>query len=660
MKTFPFRVANEPVHIYVIETDDDLREALEYIDNSTPYTLSIDTETTGLDIFSPTFRIRTLQVGDGNAAYVLPLRSVRDARAREMLERSIRRGVSLHNASFDLVALDVTGLMSLAESEEHYHDTKILAHLIDPRGKMDGGVGFGLKELSAKYVDRDAPDTQKDLKEEFRKIGATLATGWQMIDINNPTYLLYAGLDVILTSRLHARLRDMVNAEGYGKLARFEHEVARVTNRMKKRGFRIDADFTETLIDRLKVQEQQGKLRARQLGLENMNSTKQVSAAFQALGWQPIEFTRTGNPKVDKSVLETIAEDGLVFEPKQRFEDVNGRYELAWQEEQPSEFQANSKSAQELAQHILSSKSAAKWNVAYAQAMYDARDSHDHVHPDINALQARTGRMSISNPPLQQLPSRGDNAWVIRRQVIADEGYVIGSADYDQIEFRVLAGLADIAQMKYAIANDIDLHDYTAQLVYGDGFTKHQRSIGKGVGFGKVFGGGARTLSRQTGAPIDAVREAIAAYDNAYPELPRFAKSLQREQRQRGGYIVNYHGRYLPLDVGREYAAVNYSVQSIARDILAQALIDLATAGLDDYLLLPVHDEVLWQAPREDAHDVAREVGRVMSGVFIDVPITASGEVYGKSWAQGYVYTDAHGVVRSKGTKNPIKGWIEP
>lgn len=630
MITYKYKVDDEPVEVRVIETSEDFQEAERFIISSGEYTLAFDTETTGLKLFSDTFKIRTVQIGNGDVAYVLRLESVRDRRARRLLNLMSERGFIGHNMPFDLLASDALGLLPLNVSQDRYHDTKILSHLVDPRGKMDGGVGHSLKDLSARYVDPSAPDTQNDLKDEFRKIGATLQTGWALIDINNPTYLLYAGLDVILTARLHKRLRSMVNAEGYGRLARFEHEVQRVTTRMKRRGFTLDVEYSHTLVARLLEEEQKGKETARALGLENMNSTKQVADTLRSMGWEPEELTKTGNAKVDKAVLTSLLESQGVTEQMRA-----------------------------LLGAIVSAKRAAKWNKAYAQAMLDARDTWDRVHPDINSLQARTSRMSIGNPPLQQLPSRGDDAWVIRRQVIAREGYVIGSADYDQVEFRVLAALANISQMKYAIANGIDLHDYTAQLVYGPEFTKHQRGIGKGVGFGKVFGGGAATLSRQTGAPIDQVREAIRAYDEAYFELPAFAKSLQREQRQRGGYIVNYHGRYLPLDVGREYAAVNYSVQSIARDLLAQAIVDLSTAGLDDYLLLPVHDEVMFEAPKEDAKDIAHEVGRIMSGEFIDVPISASGEVYGRSWAHGYVYTDASGVVRSKGTKNAIEGWVE-
>jgi len=629
MITLAGKVTEQRVEVRVIENDEDLDECIEWMKERQAYELCFDTETTGLDQFDPTFRIRSVQVGNATRAYVLVMRSVRDHRAVRILRLLRDLGFSAHNMPFDAVACHVTGLFEFSEWEEKYHDTRILSHLIDPRSKMDGGVGHALKELSTRHIDPNAADGQTALKEEFKKIGCTIATGWAKISTDNRVWLFYAGFDTILGARYHDHARGVVNREGYGRLARFEHEVQRVTTRMKIRGFRVDVEFTKLLMQRLQVRFDEGTLKVQALGVENMNSPKQVATNLLSRGWRPQETTKSGAPKTDKAVMEKL------------IEDVNTPVDVKI-----------------LLEAIIDAKRARKWRAAYAEAMLNARDFRDHVHPDINSLQARTARMSISNPPLQQLPSRGDDAWIIRRQVIADEGMVIGSADYDQVEFRVLAGLAGISQMKYAIANGIDLHDYTAQLVYGEEFTNAQRSMGKGIGFGKVFGGGAATLSRQTGAPIDQVKAAIKAYEEAYFELPAFAKSLQREQRQRGGFIINHHGRYLPLDTGREYAAVNYSVQSIARDILAQALIDLSAAGLDDHLLLPVHDEVLWQAKREDAVEVAHEVGRVMSGTFIDIPISATGEVYGKTWAEGYIKR-RNGKVYAKGTGNEIIDWVE-
>lgn len=630
MKLIPFRVAGDAVEVRVIEYDEDMEECVQWMQERSPYELSFDTETTGLNQFAPDFRIRSIQIGNPDRAYVLVMRSVRDRRALRLLNVLKDLGFSAHNFPFDAVACHVTGLMAFQEWEDKYHCTRLLSHLIDPRSKMDGGIGHALKELSARFVDPAAKDAQDALKEEFRKIGATINTGWALIPSDNPVWLLYAGLDVIYGSRYHAIVRNMVNTEGYGKLARFEHEVQRVTTRMKIRGFRVDVEYTRQLMKDLQERFERGTLTVQALGLANMNSPTQVADNLLSRGWRPKEFTKAGNPKTDKQVMTQL------------LEDVNTPMEV-----------------RTLLEAVMDAKKARKWRAAYAEAMLNARDHMDHVHPDINSLQARTSRMSISNPPLQQLPSRGDDAWIIRRQVIADEGMLIGSADYDQVEFRVLAALADISQMKYAVANGIDLHDYTAQLMWGDNFTKADRSLGKGIGFGKVFGGGADHLSRTTGAPLETVRNAIREYEKVYFELPAYSRKLNSEQRMRGGYIINHNGRYLPLDVHRGYAAVNYSVQSVARDLLAQALIDLSREGMEEYLLLPVHDEILFQAPREDVKDVAHHIGQTMSGMFIDVPISATGEVYGKTWAEGYVFRDSDGRVRSKGTKNLIEGWSD-
>lgn len=628
MLVLPYRVADEDVEVRVIENDDDLLDALAFIRAHGPYELSVDTETTGLEIFSPSFKVRTIQFGDGRVAYVYRMQSVRDQRAVRILTLLFQLGCNGHNMPFDLLAIDVTGLFPLSLMEDNYHDTRLLCHLIDPRAKMDGGVGFKLKEVTARLIDPHAPDTQNGLVEEFHKIGATLETGWALISTDNRVYLLYAGLDVIFTQRIHDKQRDVVNREGYGHLARFEHEVQRVTTRMKRRGFRVDVKYSEYLVRKLHAEWERGVSRVQALGLENMQSTKQVADVLLNRGWKPTEFTKTGAPKTDKTVMGKL------------IEDVNTPVDIA-----------------EMLEAIISTKQAKKWKTAYAEAMLNGRDHMDHVHPDINSLQARTGRMSISNPPLQQLPSRGDKAWIIRRQVIADEGMVIGSADYDQVEFRVLAGLAGISQMKYAINNDIDLHNYTAELLYGKDFTKFQRNLGKGVGLGKVFGGGADTLSRQTGAPLEDVKHAISEYERVYFELPAYARSLRSEQRMRGGYIINHNGRYLPLDRGREYAAVNYSVQSVARDLLAQALIDCAREGYDDYLLLGIHDEILFQAPIDIVQEVAYGIGQTMSGMFMDVPITATGEIYGTTWSSGYL-TFKDNKVYSKGTMNEIHDYM--
>jgi DNA polymerase-1 len=158
----------------------------------------------------------------------------------------------------------------------------------------------------------------------------------------------------------------------------------------------------------------------------------------------------------------------------------------------------------------------------------------------------------------------------------------------------------------------------------------------KGVGFGKVYGGGAATLSRQTGADIEDVKRAVREYDRVYPEVRKYGRMLQRKAEFGKREVVTVSGRHLPLDRDRLYSATNYVIQSTSRDILAQAIVDLFDAGLGDYLLLPIHDELIAQAPEADAEEIAQEITRIMTTDFRGVPLTATAEVTGRNWGAAY------------------------
>jgi DNA polymerase-1 len=286
-----------------------------------------------------------------------------------------------------------------------------------------------------------------------------------------------------------------------------------------------------------------------------------------------------------------------------------------------------------LAEAIIRSKRAGKWRSAYTQTFLDTMDAEGRVHSFINSMQARTGRMSITRPALQTLPS-GDA--MVRRALLADEGEVIVSTDFAAVELRVLAALGDVKRMKEAITKGEDLHSFTARLVFGEGFTAKHRKISKGIAFGKVYGGGAATISRQTGAPIEDVRRAMAAYDRVYPEVRRMSNAWQREAYETGMVHVSVTGRRLPLDRDRTYAVVNYGVQSAARDCLGQSLINLEEAGMLDALRLPIHDEVLASVPKAEAADYARTIQDCMTFDLYGVPIEAEAEIGGRSWGSLY------------------------
>jgi len=605
MQTFTHTVAGAECVIHFPERRADLAGFDAFLAQGDKV-LGLDSETSGLDIYSPGYQLRLIQIGNGREAWVLQADLFRDAIIRALRQP---RAFVVHNAAFDLQVIDRHLGVTIEELADRVFDTRIFAHLLDPRSEFEGGAGLSLKPLSAIYVDDTAPDTQAGLTAVFRSLGLTKETGWAGIPINEPTYVRYAGLDVILVTRLFYELAPLVKDLELSHLSKFEHHLQSLLAIMQRRGMRLDVDYIDRLRVDLSAEAVEFRGIAARYGVENVNSTAQVSEALAAMGEQLTETTASGATKVDKAVLLPLAD-----------------LDNGWS-------RIEARTPNPLADAVLRAKRAEKWQTAYVDQFLALKDADDRLHPMIGGLQARTARMSVSRPPLQQLPS-GD--WKIRRAVVADPGHMMIASDYDQIELRVLAALADVRGMKDAIDKGEDLHGYTAQLVYGDDFTKFHRKLMKGVGFGKVYGGGAATLSRQTGAPIDAVRAAVAEYDRVYPEIKRYAGRLQRRAEFGRKEVVTISGRHLPLDRDRLYAATNYVVQSTARDVLAQAIVDLFDAGLGDHLLLPVHDELLAQAPKRDADEVAREIGRVMTGDFYGVPLTSTGEVTGRSWGSAY------------------------
>jgi DNA polymerase-1 len=402
----------------------------------------------------------------------------------------------------------------------------------------------------------------------------------------------------------------LVTQAGFDNLRKFEYELSALLRQMQARGIKLDVEYTEKLRESLLVEQSDAMVTAARYGVANINSTSQVAEALEGMGESLRERTAGGKPKVDKAVLLPLAD-----------------LDRNWN-------RIGARTPNPLADAVLHGKRAGKWAETYAQAFLDLKDEDDRVHPWINGLQARTARMSVSRPPLQQLPA---NDSTIRRAFVADDRHTMLAVDYSQIEMRVLAAIANDETMINAIKTGVDLHDFTAERLFGENFTDKQRKVAKGVGFGKVYGGGVATLTRQTGADADSVKKAIAAYDDTFPGVKRLSNALIRSAEFGRKEVRTPSGRVLPLDRDRLYAATNYIVQSTARDVMAQAMLDMAKAGLDRFMLLPIHDEVLAQAPSRDAEDVLREMKKVMEErPFMGVPLVADGEIVGANWGEAY------------------------
>ncbi|WP_172384878.1 DNA polymerase [Streptomyces sp. MNP-20] len=610
MRTYRHALAGDQTTIHALESAEDVETARRWLKEVQPRSLALDTETTGLDTFSRSHRLRTVQYGTGDTAWVVP---VEQGPAFAELARTVVTAcpeLVIHNAAYDLLVQDRHGVAPLESVAPRVRDTKILAHLCDSRQDFEGGVGISLKPLSAWYVDPSAPDTQAGLTQVFRSYGLTKDTGWAHIPYADETYQRYAGLDVLLTYRLRPHLeRELKRHNIPDHLVEFEHRLMAICAGMERRGMLLDVPYTEGLVDRLEHDRAQSAEVAARYGVENVNSDRQVAAALQGMGERWEERTRGGALSVAKEVLLPMA-------------DLSDRWE-----------RLEVRTPNPLADAVLRARRAAKWRTTYAQAMLTSRDSQDRIHPKVNTLGARTARASVSDPPLQQLPSKG---WEIRRAIIAEPGRAYFSVDQSSVELVVLAALSQEPRMCQAIRDGRNLHDHTATLMFGDGFTRYQRGLAKVAGLGTSYGGGPATLAKQTGLAVDVMRDTLTRYARAYPGIKRWARGLQSHALRNGCEIRTASGRRLVLDRDKTYAAVAYICQSTARDTMGQALLDLHAKGLDQYLNLWVHDEVLGTAPEGDVAAIAQEVADVVRMDLFGVPIGTDAAVYGRTWAGGY------------------------
>lgn len=583
--------ANREAVIKVPEKQTDYAQFLTWLDSHPNDWLAVDTETTGLDIFSDEFKVRTIQVGIGLEAWVLHCEdwNVND------FGFLLNRDVVFHNAAYDVLALQAYFGLTLDWSR--ITDTKILAHLCDPRAKREGGVGHSLEELTAAYIDEDvATEVKASMTRMCRETGLKKAELFASIDDFNETYLLYAGMDVVLTYALRNILEPKVPAVSRD-LIKMEHQLAEVCCNMEANGFLLDVEYAQGLSDKLlEDQEVWEAIAFVEYGTESVNANRQVAADLIESGVKLTELTATGEYKLNKKILEPLVEQG-----------------------------------HPLAVAVTEAKRAKKWRTSWVDKFLDGADSKNRVHANINPLLARTARMSITGIPAQTLPS---SDWTIRRCFIADPGETIIACDYQSQELRVLAALSQDRNMVEAFRNGADLHQLTADA------SGVERRVGKTVNFAYVYGSGAGNIAETCNISVPKAREVIKGFESTYPGVKKLSERLQREAKRKG-YITTPTGRVLPVDKDRPYAALNYMIQSTSRDITATALLRLADAGLTKHLRLPVHDEVILSVPTERAEEICQTVADIMTVDFNGVHVASDHDVYGPSWGSGYVTEDS-------------------
>jgi DNA polymerase-1 len=430
--------------------------------------------------------------------------------------------------------------------------------------------------------------------------------------------LAYAGERADLARQLAVQLAPlMATAQVDGVYREMELPLIDVLVDVERAGVRIDAAALAEQSRRLEEELGRQTARIHELaGVEfNVNSPKQLGEVlFDKLNLPAVK--KTGKTRSASTAVEVLEELALTHE---------------------------------LPQLILEWRSVQKLKGTYIDALpLLVKPETGRVHTSFNQAIAATGRLSSSDPNLQNIPIRTPLGREIRRAFVAEPGHVLISADYSQIELRVLAHLAGEEVLIEAFRKGEDIHDQTAIKVFGADSTldAHElRRRAKIVNYALLYGKTAFTLAKDIGVTKEAAQAFIDAYFAGFPRVRGFIERTLDEARASGVVRTMFGRRRLVPDLnsrngqvraGAERAAVNMPIQGTAADILKRAMIDIhrALAARRDgsRMILTVHDELLFECPRASAEDVAATVqGRMEQAASLAVPLTVDVGI-GENW----------------------------
>jgi DNA polymerase-1 len=581
-------------HLELVECFDDVQKMMSWAGERRETPLAFDCETEGLDVGR--HRLRTIQLGDMHTGWCVPFDAWGGA-ALEILSK-YQGDLVGHNSGFDHRFIKKYGDVDLPWHK--IHDTLILAAL------DDSSRSRGLKPLSALLIDPSTAWGQQQLDEGMRYNG----WDWSTVPVNFDPFWQYAALDTCLTAHLWKILYPRVEAS-CPSVYDLERGTARVVSRMMERGLLTDQPYIAETVERLRRESQEirGWLQTA-YGVTTPNSGPQIARAFASIGLEIDSYTATGQPRVDKEVLEYIlkASDDPVIT--------------------------------ELARTVYAVRHKERMVSNYLENFMRMADPSGVIRCQIWTLTAKTGRMSVTEPALQTL-HRDDK--VVRGSFIPRPDHVFISCDFSQIEMRLAAAMSEdpglIAAFAESDRGGLDFYSGVAQELFGEPVPKEdkRRQAVKTMSYAKLYGSGVATMARSIGLPESQVRPIHDAFNSRYPGLERLAKQtasaawkMQHEGQQPA--IILDSGRRLPVD--REHAAINYKIQGTAAEVLKRAGLACEAAGLGDAMRLFIHDEILFEVMAKDAGRAVKVIENTMTDSSFSVPLTCSAKILPDRWVK--------------------------
>jgi DNA polymerase-1 len=575
--------------------------------------VAMDTETDGLDAMQARLVGFSLATATGRACYVpiahevlgeqLKLADAIDILGPLLTDPSILK--IFQNAKFDMMILSHAGFPMPAPVD----DTMLISYAQDA-----GMHGHGLDELSQLHLGH-TPISYDEATGTGRN-----RVPFAQVQIDRAT--AYAAEDADVALRLWDALKPRLRVNGGLALyEQLERRLVPILLDMERAGVKVDADDLRRMsVDfaaRMAVMEQDcHRLAGHPF---NVGSPKQLGEVlFDEQKLPGGKRMKTGAWGTDSSVLQTLADQG-----------------------------------HELPNRILEWRQLQKLKSTYADALVtDINPETGRVHTSFAMAIASTGRLSSTDPNLQNIPIRTEEGSRIRHAFIAEPGHVLVSADYSQIELRLLAHVADLPVLKASFANGEDIHARTASEVFGvpmEGMDPMTRRRAKAINFGIIYGISGFGLARQLGISPGEAKGFIDRYFERYPGIRTYMERTKEEARIKG-YVVSPFGRrcWVPgiadkNGARRAYAerqAINAPLQGGAADIIKRAMVRLPEVlrekRLKSRLLLQVHDELLFEAPADEAETLAGVAKQVMeAAAVLSVPLVVETGI-GPTWAAAH------------------------
>ncbi|HZH57222.1 MAG TPA: DNA polymerase I [Burkholderiaceae bacterium] len=574
--------------------------------------VAMDTETTSLDPMVARLVGMSFATAGGQAWYVpvahrgpdFPQQLPKDLvieRMRTWFEDPDAAKL-LHNAKYDAHVLANEGVRLAGIT----HDTMLQAYVLESHRRVN------LQELGERWLGRTGV-----LYEDICGKGAK-QIGFDEVDLENASR--YACEDADFTWQLHHILRPRIAAEpGLEHIYQLEIRCSEVLTTIERNGVKVDPHVLAMQSHELGQQMIELERKAYELAGQpfNLNSPRQLGEIlFQHMQLPVIRKTPSGAPSTDEEVLSRLALD----------------YPL------PA--------------LILEYRALAKLKSTYTDKLPRMiNPATGRIHTRYAQAAVVTGRLASSDPNLQNIPVRTAEGRRVRTAFVATDGRIV-SADYSQIELRVMAHMSDDENLRGAFRDNLDIHRATAAEVFGvalEDVTSEQRRAAKAINFGLIYGMGEFGLASNLGITRDAAKAYIDRYFTRYPGVARYMETI-RAQAADQGYVETVFGRRIwlpdlrgakgPRRAAAERAAINAPVQGTAADLIKMAMVAvddwLIAEGLQARLIMQVHDELVLDVPADEVELVAASLPGLMCSVAeLSVPLVAEVGL-GLNWEQAH------------------------